>query len=327
MTSHTKKWKVAQLEELKSLISKYPVIAVADINMFPSSLFQQIRKKLSKDSVVKVSKARVIKKAFEESGENVKKLSEYVKGSCAVIFTKMNPFELFAFLKKNKGKVAAKAGAIAEEDIVVPAGDTGLPPGPALSDLKAAGLKVAVQGATIAVLADKVVTKAGEPVSEAVANTLSKLNILPFKVGLNVVAVLEGDTVFTPSVLDIDVDQVFNEFVVAHSKAFNLAVNACVFNSLTIPVLVSKAFSESKSVAKAANFLTSVTVGELLSKAKSEALVVKSLVKEESSNQDASSEAQGNSEQGNSEGNSGSQVSEVVENKESAGSDSKEGDS
>src|SRR3989344_1526594 len=135
MTSHTRKWKEAQFAELKDLVSKYTIIAVADIRMFPAALFQQIRKKLHGKAVVKVSKTKVIKKALAESG-NSSLLKDYAQANCAIIFTNMNPFELFGFLKKNKGKVLAKVGAIAEEDISIPAGDTGLPPGPALSDLK-----------------------------------------------------------------------------------------------------------------------------------------------------------------------------------------------
>ncbi len=278
MTSHTKNWKENQFNELRKLAEKYPVIAIADINMFPADLFAIMRKKLANKAVVKVSKTRVIKKAFEGLKDK-EKLSEYMTKSCAIIFTEMNPFELFAFLKKNKGKVSAKEGAIAEENIIIPAGDTGLPPGPALSDLKAAGLKVAVQGPTISIVADKVVTKAGEPVSKAVAGTLSKLNIKPFKVGLSIVAAYEGENVFISDVLDIDTDQVFANFVSAHQKAFNLAFNAGIFTSETTELLVVKAYNDAKAVSIEANIINAATVDAILAKANAQAKEVKKLVK------------------------------------------------
>ncbi|MAG18098.1 MAG: 50S ribosomal protein L10 [Candidatus Diapherotrites archaeon] len=279
MTSHTKPWKEKQLTELKQLASSYPVVAVADVNMYPAALFQQVRKKLKKNSVVKVSKTKIIKKALSEVKEtNV--LVDEAKENCALIFTEMNPFELYAFLKKNKGKIAAKTGAIAEEDISIAAGDTGIPPGPALSDLKSAGLKVAVQGPTISIMEDKVVTKAGEPVSEAVAGTLSKLNIKPFKVDLKIISVLEQGQVYKADVLDIDTDQVFGDFVNAHKKAFNLAVNAAILTSETTELLVTKAFNDAKAVALEANILTSATVGSLLAKANAQASVLKPLIKD-----------------------------------------------
>ncbi|MCR4336145.1 MAG: 50S ribosomal protein L10 [archaeon] len=279
MTSHTRPWKEKQLEELKQLASKYPVVAVADVNRYPAALFQQVRKKLKKNSVVRVSKTKIIKQALSGIKETSVLVDE-AKENCALIFTEMNPFELFAFLKKNKGKISAKTGAIAEEDISIAAGDTGLPPGPALSDLKSAGLKVAVQGSTIAIMADKVVTKAGEPITEAVAGTLSKLNIKPFKVGLKIISILENGQVYHADILDIDTDQVFANFVNAHKKAFNLAVNAEIFNSETAEILVSKAFSNAKAVALEANILNSVTVGSLLAKANAQANVLKPLIKD-----------------------------------------------
>jgi large subunit ribosomal protein L10 len=279
MTSHTRPWKEAQLERLKKLASEYPVVAVADINMYPAALFQQVRKKLHGRAVVVVSKTRVLKKALSES-KNTESLIEFAEKNCAVIFTDLNPFELFAFLKKNKGKVSAKEGAIAEDDIMIPAGDTGLPPGPALSDLKGAGLKVAVQGATISVIQDKVVTKAGEPISLAVAGTLSKLNIKPFKVGLKLISALEEGQVYGAEVLNIDVEQVFSNFCNAHRHAFNLAFNAEIFNSATTELLLSNAFLNAKSVCIEANFLTSATVEDLIAKAGRQANALKPLVKE-----------------------------------------------
>ena len=314
MTSHTLPWKEKQLAEIKELASKYSVIAVADISMYPAALFQKVRKKLHGKAVVKVSKTRIIKKAL--SGDSrINVLTDFAKENCALIFTEMNPFELFSFLKKNKGKVFAKEGSIAESDIVIPAGDTGLPPGPALSDLKAAGLKVAVKGPTISIVNDKVVTKAGEPVNGAVAGTLSKLNIKPFKVGLKIVTVLEGTQLFNADVLDIDIDEVFSNFVSAHKKAFNLAMNAVIFTTETTELLVAKAFNNAKTVAIEANILNSVTVGNLLSKANAQANALKPLIKEEA--KEASKEEK-------KEETSGEETSKTTETPESPVEEKKE---
>ncbi len=276
---HTRKWNEKQLTEIKQLIDKYDVIAVADISKFPSALFAQIRKRLHGKGVVKVSKSRVIKKALAENPKTAK-LAELAVENIAIIFTNLNPFELFGFIKKNKGKVPAKSGAIAEDDIVIPAGDTGLPPGPALSDLKGAGLKVAVQGASIAIMEDKVVTKKGEPVSAAVAGTLAKLNIRPFKVGMKINSVLESGQIYTAEILNIDTEQVFIQFTDAHKNAFNLAVNAEVFNNATRELLVQRAFRNTKALAIEGNIINSATAGEILAKVQAQAGAIKAHVKE-----------------------------------------------
>ena len=276
MTSHTVAWKKAQLEELTTLANQYPVVAVASLRSFPASLFQGLRKKLKGKAEIRVSKTRVIRKAFEQSSLDSEKLNSYVNDSVAIIFTSMNPFEIYAFLKKNKGDVSAKEGSLAQNDIIVPAGDTGLPPGPALSDLKGAGLKVMVQGATISIAEDKVVTKKGEPVSAAVAGTLSKLGIKPVKVGLNIVACYENKEVFEGDVLNIDEEEVRSNFIKAYTQAFNLAFNAGYFIKETIPLLLQKAFRESKAVALEAEIFSPATIEEFVAKAARQASALNS---------------------------------------------------
>ena len=281
MTVHTSSWKKAQLAELTKLANEYPILAVVNLNTFPASLFQVLRKKLEGKAEIRASKTRVIRKALQNSSIDSSKLNDYVQESVAIIFTSMDPFELYAFAKKNKGNVSAKEGDIAPVDIVVPAGDTGLPPGPALSDLKAAGLKVTVQGATISVVDDKVVTKKGEAVSAPVAGTLSKLDIKPMKVGMNIVACYENKEIYEASVLDIDIDELRAKFVSAYTGAFNLAFNTGYFIAETIPLLIGKAVREAKALAIEAKVLSPETVEDFIASAARQAGSLKASLPEQ----------------------------------------------
>ncbi len=279
MTSHTKKWKHSEVSRLAQLAKEYPVIGVANLEGLPANLYGSLKVKLAGKAVVTVSKRKVIQRALKDAGIDAQ-LSDQLKGSTAVIFSKVNPFELYALIKKSSGKVAAKEGQLAPEDIVVPAGDTGFPPGPALSDLKNAGLNVRVQGATIAVVEDKVVAKKGQPITAPVVNVLGKFGIKPIKLRMNVLSVLEGKQLFPASVLDIDEEQVFFQFVKAENQAVNLAVNAIILTQKTTPLIVGKAFREAKTVALEGNILTEQTVGEILAKAQRAASEIKSQIKE-----------------------------------------------
>jgi len=279
MAKHSRSWKEKELIELKSFAEKYPVIAVADITGFPANLFQKIRKKLYGKAVIRVSNQRVVKKAFTESNvKNINALTESMQGSVAIIFTEMNPFELFQFLKKNKGKMLARAGMIAEEDIIVPAGDTGLLPGPALSDLKAAGLKARIQGPTIIIPEDTIVTKKGEPVSKPVEGTLQKLGIKPFKVGLNLMHAFESGFIYSKEVLDINIEQTFTDFTVAASKSMNLALNIAYLTKQTIPLLVMKAFHDALNLSVNANILNKETASMILGKVQLQAIALNELI-------------------------------------------------
>lgn len=276
---HSRAWKEKQLTELKDLAEKHPVIAVADLKGFPSDLFQKVRKKLYGKAVIRVSNQRVVKKAFNESKvKGIKTLSENIQGSIAVIFTEMNPFELFQFLKKNKGKLPARIGMIAVDDIVVPAGDTGLPPGPALSDLKAAGLKARIQGPTIMIPEDTVVTRKGEAITKPVEGTLQKLNIKPFKVGLNITTAFESGQLYNKEVLDINVEQTLNDFALAAASSMNLALNISYTTRQTMPLLVSKAFHDALNLSVQANILTKDSIPLVLGKIQAQASAVNALI-------------------------------------------------
>lgn len=280
MTSHSRKWKESQVQLLQQLADKYPVIAVASLKNFPAPLAKELRKRLQGKAVIKVSKTRVFTKALKQSKTDTGALAKHVKGSVAVIFSEMNPFELYAFLKRNSVSMPAKAGVIAPDDIVVPAGDTGLPPGPALSDLKEAGLKTLIQGPTISIAEDKVVARKGETISAGVAAALSKLAIKPVKVSLKVVACFEKGQVFLANVLDIDAEKVKKDFGKAASDAFNLAVEVAYFTKETMPALIAKAFKNAKSLSIEAGILNNETIAPVLAKAINQANALKAKIPE-----------------------------------------------
>jgi len=281
MTSHSIDWKKKEVEELKQLLDKYSVVGIASLKSFSANLFADVRKLLSDKAVVKVSKTRIFLKALEESKLKNSGLKEFSKDSIAIIFTELNAFELYALLKKNKGSAPAKAGMIAPADLIVPAGDTGLPPGPALSELKSAGIKAKLTGGTIEVPTDTVVCKKDEVVSEAAAGVLSKLNIKPIKVKLDLNAVLEKGEIFKAEVLDVDEEQVFNNFVSARRNSFNLALNISYTTPETIPLLLTKAVFDSMNLALEAKILNSETIKTFIAKSNLQATVLKSKVKDD----------------------------------------------
>jgi len=278
MKAHTLQWKKQQLEELKNLIDKYKVIAIANIENFPASLFADIRKKLLNKAEIKVSKMRVIKRALEE--KNLKELSQKVNGSTAIIFTNVNPFELYSFVKKNKGNAPAKEGMIAPEDIIITARDTGLPPGPALSDLKAAGLKVKIEGQSIKIIEDKILVKKGEAINKVAANVLTKLDIKPIKIGLNIVAAYEDGIIYSKDVLDIDVEEFYNNICNAAKNTFLCALGIGYICKETMPILIEKAYRDAKLLALSANILTTETAKEIIAKVSLGAHALENMLKQ-----------------------------------------------
>ncbi len=239
--------KVKIVEELTELIKKYPNVGIVNLQKMPSAALQKIKQDLKGKAVVKVSKKVLIAFALKKAG--LEKLKDYLKGQPALILTDMNPFKLSFFLQKNKSSAPAKAGDIAEDDIVVSAGPTNLQPGPMISTLSKAGIKAKVQEGKLAIINDTVVCKAGEQITEDIVAALNALKIEPMKIGLNLIAMYENGMIYEKDVLDINPESVLNDLVKAHQFAFNLSLNAGYITKDNVGLLLAKAESEAKALA------------------------------------------------------------------------------
>ncbi|MEM2138412.1 MAG: 50S ribosomal protein L10, partial [Candidatus Anstonellaceae archaeon] len=160
---------VAKKEKVLSVskvAGKYPVVALLNIRALPDRILQSSRKKLRGEAEFSVAKNSVLSRALQSSGKGA--LAEHLDFPTAIVSTSKTPYSLFKFFKDNKVKVAAKPGQIAPFDIVVPEGETDLLPGPALSELKSAGINAQIKAGKIVVAKDSVIAKAGTKISDAV---------------------------------------------------------------------------------------------------------------------------------------------------------------
>lgn len=278
MTRHTRKWKENEASSLKKCFETYPVIGFINLQKSPTALLQSIRKKLSANTKIKVSKTRVIQKALAGTKLDKEKIMPLLQGSIGIVFTEMDPFELFSTIKKSKISAPVKTGMVAENDIVVPEGDTGLPPGPLLSNLKAAGIPVQIQGGSIKVTRDFIAVKKGVIITPEVTGAFATLDLKPLKLGMNLSAVYSKGELFNAQVLDIDIDAFTAKLQQAYNNAFNLSFNACYVTKENIELLLQKAFRDAKSVSVEGNFLTKATVEDILAKASRQAKALQEIM-------------------------------------------------
>ena len=242
---HIKSWRHAQLDEIGKLVSSYKVVGIAELKDFPSNLLQKVKKNVV-DATFKVTSKNVLKKVLESKGH--KDIVEKLPEQPILILTNKNAFELYGAIKKTKARSKAKIGMLAPIDIIVPEGDTGLPPGPALSDLKKVGIKAQVRGATIFVPNDTVIAKAGSVINSDIVSTLSKLDIKPVELLLNVVLVKEDGMIYNKDVLDIDAETIIMQIATAAKQAIELGIEVGYICEDTIEPMIAKAEREAKAL-------------------------------------------------------------------------------
>ncbi|MEK6884682.1 MAG: 50S ribosomal protein L10 [Nanoarchaeota archaeon] len=144
--------KLKAVETLRNMIKKSKTIVLASIKNLPSRQFQEIRKKLRGEVEIFVPKKSIIIRALEaEKKESLDEFKKSIREDVAIIFSNLDAFELSSMLTDNKVKAAAKAGQSAEEEIIVEEGVTDLVPGPAISELGAVGIKIAIEQGKIVI--------------------------------------------------------------------------------------------------------------------------------------------------------------------------------
>nr|WP_321497184.1 50S ribosomal protein L10 [uncultured Methanolobus sp.] len=274
-TSHIPQWKKDEVEAIKELVKEYPIMGVVGIGGIPAKQLQKMRRDLKGKAVLKVARNTLIKRALEQT-DDVKEMVEYVDVQTALVFTEQNPFKLFKTMENSKSPSPIKAGAIAPRDIIVEKGPTSFPPGPILGDMQAAGIPAAIDKGKVVIKDTKTVAKEGEAVSQKLAAMLTRLEIYPMEVGLDLRAALENGMIFTPDVLAIDENKYFSDIVLAAQQAFNTSVFAAYPTEENIKTLIAKATTESRNLGVEAVVLEPGIVDLLLGKAQLEMLSVAS---------------------------------------------------
>ncbi|MEM3437023.1 MAG: 50S ribosomal protein L10, partial [Nitrososphaerales archaeon] len=175
------------VQRIISLTKNYRTIAMSKLYKVRAAQLMELRKKFRKDMEIIVIKNKVASIAFKQTNlSNVEDFIKEIKGQTALIFTNMDPFKLYMLLEKNKVNLPARPGDIATEDIVIPAGNTGIAPGPILSEFKEAKIPTRIDSGSIWISKDTVVANKGDSISPKLASLLSKLGIKPVRAGLSV---------------------------------------------------------------------------------------------------------------------------------------------
>jgi large subunit ribosomal protein L10 len=268
-------------QKLSELIEKYQVVAIADLQKVRSSQIQEIRKKLRGQAEVLVAKNTILKKAASAIGEkkpHIDDFAEGVAGSSLLLFTGMNPYALILFLNKNKVRVPAKAGDTATGDIIIPAGNTGLQPGPVISEFGEVKVTTRIESGSIWVARDTVVASKGDTISAKLASLLSKLGMKPMEAGLSIVRAFDAGVVLKLDDLVFDLESYKSDLAEACRDAIALSIETEYVVPETAPIMIGNTYREALYLANEVEFPTSENIGDLVKQAYSEMTVLSDAV-------------------------------------------------
>jgi large subunit ribosomal protein LP0 len=221
-------WKSGYFDKMTALMEEYPKCFIVGADNVGSRQMQKIRIALRGHAIVLMGKNTMMRKAIRRHLENnaaLEKLLPHIKGNVGLVFTKGDLTEVCKIIQENKVAAPAKAGAIANMDVTVPAQCTALGP-EKTSFFQALSIQTKITKGTIEILNDVKLIKIGDKVGASEATLLNMLGISPFTYGLQIEMVYDSGTVFELAILSITDDDIRSRFMqgVANVSSLSLAI-------------------------------------------------------------------------------------------------------
>jgi large subunit ribosomal protein L10 len=258
---------------LQELVKQYDVIALSKITKVRATQLMMVRKKFRDSIRIVVIKNKVAQRALEKVNDVVglANLSKVLEGQCALMFTDMSPFKLNLLLSQNKVFLPAKAGDIAAKNIIIASGNTGIAPGPVLSEFKESNVPTKIEQGNIWVTRDTIAAKPGTVISQKLASLLSKLNIKPIEAGIAINCAITNGLFFDEEDLKIDLMDYSNKLKDSFLSAIAISLKAAYPTRETSTFLISEAQGNANALAAQAGYLSTDSTNFVLMRAETRA--------------------------------------------------------
>jgi len=277
-------WKLDEINLLVNLFNKYKNVGVIEVGHIHDQQIQATRKILRDKAIIRMSKKSLQTRAIEDfqkesKKENLEELAKNIPGQSSLIFTNMDIFELKNVFLENEWMVPAKPNEITPVDIIVPAGDTGLPTGQVISELNMTlRLPTRIQNDTIWIRENTRTHKAGELVDVKQAAVLKKLGIRPIESLIKIHFAWCDGEIYPEEVLYMDMGKFQQDIASCYFTAQKLALELGIIDDETIEPLLQKANREALGILFKLPIFDENMLEEYIKKASLNANIVNSMV-------------------------------------------------
>jgi len=253
MASKKDKQRKYQLaDELREHFTNFSKLFLVDCDNVGSNQIQQIRIALRGKAVLYCGKntqmRRVIRELESEGMSQLEKIRNNLKLNVAIVFTNENLSAIRDIIMDNKVAAPARAGSIAQCDVVVPAGNTGMEP-TMTTFLQALNIPSKITKGSIEILNPVHLINEGDKCEASQCALLEKLDIKPFSYGLVVVAVFDDGAMYDPKVLDITTDQILASFAGGIKNVAAVSMETGVPTVASVPYSILLGFANLLAVA------------------------------------------------------------------------------
>eukprot|EP01066_Platyproteum_vivax_P016599 Platyproteum_vivax@DN7178_c0_g1_i1.p1 len=206
--------KAIYFDKLRKLVEEHDKILIISADNVGSKQFANVRMALRGKAIVLMGKNTMIRTCLKNHLEKVpaiETLIPLIQFNVGFVFCLTDMNEIRDIIAQFTVPAAARTGAIAPVSVNIPAGNTSLDPAQT-SFFQALNIATKIVKGQIEIVAAVDLITQGLKVGASQAALLQKLNILPFKYGIEVLHIYDSGTVYSPKVLDISNDDLTQKF-------------------------------------------------------------------------------------------------------------------
>merc|ERR1711934_1235407 len=251
-TKKVKDRKYQLADELKQHFQDYTKLFLVDCDNVGSNQIQQIRIALRGKAILYCGKntqmRRVLRELENDGMAQLEKVRMQLKLNVALVFTNEDLPEVRDLILENKVAAPARAGSIAQSDVVVPAGNTGMEP-TMTSFLQALNIPSKITKGSIEILNPVHLITEGDKCEASQCALLDKLGIKPFSYGLVVKCVYDDGSMYDPAVLDITDDDILASFSQGTKNVAAISVSTGLPTVASVPYSILLGFANLLAIA------------------------------------------------------------------------------
>lgn len=253
--------KVNVLKKFLDAFTTYDQVIIVDLNNISTEQITKTRVNLRKEkSMVLIGKNSIVKvaigiltnqgevkaegKAYQKqypARPDLVNLLPHIEGKIGYVFSHKSYTEIKPIVEREAVKVPAKAGVIAQCDVIVPAQQTNIDPGKIL-EFQRIGMQVKTNKSALEITKDHKLCSKGELVSETVSSMCRMLGIIPFEYALKIRKVFVNGNIIPEEVINFDTNKVIALFQQNVSLVAAVSLEAGLPNALSIPHLMINTF-------------------------------------------------------------------------------------
>jgi large subunit ribosomal protein LP0 len=242
-------WKANYFAKLKKFLAEFKKILIVEVDNVGSKQIQNIRLMLRGRAEVLMGKNTMMRRCIlQTENEAWMKLLPYIKGNVGFVFTNEDLGPLRKEIEAVQVAAPARVGAVALDDVVIPAGPTGMD-AQKTSFFQALNISTKIARGCIEILTDVHLLKKDTRVGPSEAALLNMLGMSPFSYGLKAIQIYDDGSIYAATVLDITDEQILGAFFAGVANVASVSLAISYPNRASVPHMIANGYKNVLAVA------------------------------------------------------------------------------